>query len=279
ANVGLPGGNIKIGPYEYLVRSMEDFTNLEDISRVVIREDSVGNHVRISDVAVLRDTYEEPDTISRFNGERAVSLDIYKKPEGSTLELLDQFQAIIAEKQRQLPPGVELAITNDLSSRITDGIDRLTSNAMFGGFLVLTLLLAFLGLRNALFVAWGIPITFLLAFVFIDLYGESINESTLFALVLVLGMVVDDAVVIIENIARYLNRGFSAREAAIRGAEEVMWPVISSSLTTIAAFLPLMLLPGVIGEFMKTIPICVSFALVASRFEALVMLPSHATWG
>lgn len=276
-NVGLPGGNIKIGSYEYMVRSVEDFEDLEDISRVVVREDAVGNHVRISDIAVLRDTYEEPDTISRFNGDRAVSLDVYKKPEGSTLALLDQFRVVIDDKQQQLPPGVELAITNDLSSRIMDGIQRLSSNAMFGGFLVLTLLLVFLGWRNALFVAWGIPITFLLTFVFVDLYGESINESTLFALVLVLGMVVDDAIVVIENIARYLNRGFAAREAAVRGAEEVMWPVISSSLTTIAAFLPLMLLPGVIGEFMKVIPICVSFALVASLFESLVILPSHVS--
>ena len=151
----------------------------------------------------------------------------------------------------------------------------MSTSGLYGGTLVLFLLLIFLGWRNALFVFWGIPVTFLLTFAFVDLYGESMNEASLFALVLVLGMIVDDAIVVVENIARYLNRGFTPKEAATKGAEEVLWPVISSSLTTIAAFLPLMLLPGAIGDWMKVIPICVSFALIASLFESLVVLPSH----
>lgn len=276
-NVGLPGGNIGVGPFEYLVRSMEEFQSVGEIGEVVVREDAVGNHIKLRQIATIRDTYEDPQSISRFNGKPSVSLDVYKKPEGNTLELISRFKSILAEKAKTVPPGVEFAVTNDLSPRITAGIERLSSNAVFGGFLVLLLLLIILGWRNALFVFWGIPITFLLTFVFIDWYGESINESSLFALVLVLGMIVDDAIVVIENVARYLNRGLSPRSAVITGASEVMWPVISSSLTTIAAFLPLMLLPGVIGEFMKVIPICVSFALVASLFESLVILPSHVS--
>jgi multidrug efflux pump subunit AcrB len=276
-NVGLAGGNIEVGPYEYLLRSVEEFESLEDIADVVIKEDRVGNHVRVRDVATLIDTYEEPTTISRFNGKPSVSLDVYKKPEGNTLDLTEQFRALLQEKQRAAPAGVVFGITNDFSPRILSGIDRLLSNGFYGGFFVLLILFLILGWRNALFVLWGIPITFLLTFVFIDLYGESINESSLFALVLVLGMIVDDAIVVIENISRYLNRGYGPKEAAIKGTEEVIWPVFTSSLTTIAAFLPLMLLPGVIGEFMKVIPVCLSFALAASLFESLVTLPSHVS--
>ncbi len=276
-NVGLPSGNIKIGNYEYLVRSMEEFKNVEDIADVVVREDSVGNHVRVRDIGLVRDTFEEARSISRFNGKPSVSLNVYKTPAGNTLEMVEAFRKLAEERRLGLPPGVDIAITADNSNRIKNSIGRLVSSGLYGGLLVLVVLLIFLGWRNALLVCWGIPITFLLTFTFLELYGESINESTLFALVLVLGMIVDDAIVVVENIARYLNRGLGAREAAIRGAEEVMWPVVSSSLTTIAAFLPLMLLPGAIGAFMKVIPVCVAIALGASLFESLVILPAHVS--
>ncbi len=276
-NVSLASGNIEIGTYEYLVRSMEEFENLEDIGRAVIKEDAVGNHLRVRDVAVVRDTFEEPRSISRFNGKSSVSLNVYKSPDGNTLELVEAFRQLARETELGLPPDVDIAVTADNTDRIRLSINRLINSGLWGGLLVLVLLLFFLGWRNALLVCWGIPITFLLTFLFLEFYGESMNESSLFALVLVLGMIVDDAIVVVENISRYLNRGFKPFRAAILGAEEVMWPVFSSSLTTIAAFLPLMLLPGAIGEFMKVIPICVSFALLASLFESLVVLPSHVS--
>ena len=274
-NVILPSGTIDVGGYEYLVRSMEEFTNLDDIANVVIVEDRVGNHVRLADVATIRDTYEEPRSLSRLNGQPSVALAVYKRAEGNTLDLMEQIRLLAKQEEGQLPSGVHIDIIGDFSERIHNAIDRLSTSGLYGGTLVLFLLLIFLGWRNALFVFWGIPVTFLLTFAFVDLYGESMNEASLFALVLVLGMIVDDAIVVVENIARYLNRGFTPKEAATKGAEEVLWPVISSSLTTIAAFLPLMLLPGAIGDGMKVIPICVSFALIASLFESLVVLPSH----
>ncbi len=274
-NVSLASGNISLGSSEYLVRSMEEFEDLDDIANVVVKEDAVGNHVRVRDLARVRNTFEEPRSLSRFNGQPSVSLNVYKSPEGNTLELVAAFRELAERWELGLPEGVDIAVTADNTDRIRNSIQRLINSGLWGGLLVLVLLLFFLGPRNALLVCWGIPITFLLTFTFLELYGESMNESTLFALVLVLGMIVDDAIVVVENISRYLNRGFSPKQAAVQGAEEVMWPVFSSSLTTIAAFLPLMLLPGAIGEFMKVIPICVSLALVASLFESLVILPSH----
>ena len=274
-NVALPSGRIEVGDYEYLLRSMEEFDNLGDIGNVVVIEDRVGNHIRLHDLAYIRDTYEEATSVSRLDGKLSVSLNIYKSPDGNTLDLVRDLRVLADDKERTLPEGVRVKVVGDFSGRIIGAIKRLTNSGMYGGTLVLFLLLIFLGWRNALFVLWGIPVTFLLTFTFIDLYGESLNEASLFALVLVLGMVVDDAIVVIENVARYLNRGLSPKQAAIKGTEEVLWPVFSSSLTTIAAFLPLMLLPGTIGEWMKVIPICVSFALLASLFESLVILPSH----
>lgn len=274
-NVALPSGRIEVGDYEYLLRSMEEFDNLGDIGNVVVIEDRVGNHIRLHDLAYIRDTYEEATSVSRLDGKPSVSLNIYKSPDGNTLDLVRDLRVLADDKERTLPEGVRVKVVGDFSGRIIGAIKRLTNSGMYGGTLVLFLLLIFLGWRNALFVLWGIPVTFLLTFTFIDLYGESLNEASLFALVLVLGMVVDDAIVVIENVARYLNRGLSPKQAAIKGTEEVLWPVFSSSLTTIAAFLPLMLLPGTIGEWMKVIPICVSFALLASLFESLVILPSH----
>lgn len=274
-NVSLPSGNLKLGDFEYMVRSVEEFKSLEDIGNVVIKEDRVGNHVRLRDVATITDTFEEARTLSRLDGENSLSINVFKAPDGNTLALVDKLRELAAERTKRLPPGVQVAVVGDNSPRIRDAIGRLMNNGLFGGWLVLFMLLVFLGWRNAILVFWGIPITFLLTFALIELYGESLNQSTLFALVLVLGMVVDDAIVVVENIARYLNRGYRPVEAAIKGAEEVMWPVISSSLTTIAAFLPLMLLPGAVGEFMKVIPITLTLALIASLFESLVILPSH----
>ena len=274
-NVSLASGNIRVGSSEYLLRSMEEFEELGDILDVVIKEDLVGNHLRLRDVATVRDTFEEALTISRFNGKPAVSMNVYKTPEGNTIQLVERFKALAIQKEHGLPPDVDIAVTADNSFRIVSSLQRLISSGLFGGGLVLILLLVFLGWRNALLVCWGIPVTFLLTLAFLDYFGESLNETSLFGLVLVLGMIVDDAIVVVENITRYLNRGVPARQAAIQGTEEVMWPVITSSLTTIAAFLPLMLLPGAIGQFMKVIPICVSLALAASLLESLVILPSH----
>ncbi len=274
-SVSKASGFFDIGDSEFLIRSVDEFESLDDIAGAVIKQDSVGNHLRIRDLGTVRDTFEEAVSLSRFNGKPSLSLSVFKAPDGNTLELIESFHRLAEERESRLPPGVDIAVTGDNSERIVNAINRLLSSGLFGGVLVLFLLLIFLGWRNALLVCWGIPITFLITFTFLEFFGESINESSLFALVLVLGMIVDDAIVVIENIARYLNRGVPTREAAIEGAQEVMWPVITSSLTTIAAFLPLMLLPGAVGEFMKVIPIVVGFALAASLFESLVILPSH----
>ena len=152
---------------------------------------------------------------------------------------------------------------------------QLADQRVGGGVLVIVVLWLFIGWRNSILTAIGIPIAFSLAFIMLKAIGSSINENTLFGLVLVLGMVVDDAIVVIENVYRYLQMGYERSDAVITGTQEVLSPVLTSTLTTIAAFMPLVLLPGTIGEFLKVVPITVSLALLASLVECFLILPSH----
>jgi multidrug efflux pump subunit AcrB len=173
-----------------------------------------------------------------------------------------------------------LTLFNDSTVQIASSLSVLTGNALMGLFLLVFILWAFVGFRNALMTALGIPVTFAVTFIVLDLLGETINTNTLFGLVLVLGLIVDHAIVIIENSYRLQQNGLLRHEAAIQGTNQVVWPIIAATGTTVAAFLPLMIIPGTIGKFLRVIPLTVSIALIASTGEALFFLPSHfADWG
>jgi len=279
-HLDLTAGDIKIGRFEYTVRTIGKLQKIDELENVIVRSTPAGALVRLRDVAAVVDTFEEAETISRFNGEPSATLIVAKKKRGNSIRLIEQIRDLIARYEAErLPQGARITITQDSSVWIKDILGKLQNNAWMGMILVVLMLGVFLGWRNALFAAIGIPVTFMFTFLFMSLTGNSINGNSLFAMVLVLGMIVDDAIVIIENAYRYLQRGLSPRQAAVVGTREVMWPVISSSATTVAAFLPLMLLPGIIGDFMEIVPIVVSLALGASLLEALVILPAHiAEW-
>ncbi|MFQ5641464.1 MAG: efflux RND transporter permease subunit, partial [bacterium] len=213
-------------------------------------------------------------------GEPSITLSISKKKQGNSIKIIDTVKALAQEyREQRLPPGAEISVINDSSVQIREFLGILQNNAVLGMVLVVLTLFLFLGFRNAVFAAIGIPVTFMFTFMFMKYMGTNLSGSSLFALVLVLGMIVDDAIVIIENCYRYMQEGYRPREAALLGSKQVALPVLTSSMTTVAAFLPLMLMDGVIGEFLKVVPIVVSFALLASLFEAFFILPSHiAEW-
>ena len=280
-NMNVPAGELKIGRSEYLLRTIGEFESINQIQNVIVRQIPGGGKIRIGDVAQVRDTFEEPTVVSRLNGEPAITLSVAKRGDGSTIEIVDTVQTI-AEKYRthQLPEGAEITLVNDSSVYIRDSLGKLQNNALFGVTLVLLVLYLFMGLRNAIFVAVGIPLTLLIAFGLMGVADESINSMSLFGLVLVLGIIVDDAIIVMENVYRRMQAGESPIQAAINGAHEVVLPVITASLTTAAIFLPLALLPGIVGKFMKIIPIIVALTLIASLFECFFILPSHiADWG
>lgn len=279
-NLDLTAGNVKMGRWEVLVRTLGELEAIETVQRVILKANPMGHHVRVEDVAVVRDTFAERQVISRFDGESATTFAISKKKDGNSLEIIAQIRELVETYRREkLAPGANLTIINDSSVQIREFLGILQNNAVLGLVLVVVCLYVFIGPRNAFFAALGIPMTFFLTFIFMHHTNISMSSNSLFGLVLVLGMIVDDAIVIIENCYRYMQEGHKPREAVLRGTSQVAMPVLSSSLTTIAAFLPLMLMDGVIGEFLKVVPLVVTLALGASLFEAFFILPSHiAEW-
>ena len=280
-NMNVPAGELKIGRLEYLLRTVGEFDSIHQIQNVIVRQIPGGGKIRVKDVAQVQDTYEEPTIIPRLNGKPAITLSVAKRGEGSTIQIVNTVRTIV-EKYRinRLPEGAEISLVNDSSIQIRNSLGKLQYNALFGVLLVLLVLYIFMGLRNAIFVAIGIPLTLLITFGLMGAANESINNMSLFGLVLVLGIIVDDAIIVMENVYRRMQEGESPIQAAINGAHEVVGPVITASLTTAAIFLPLALLPGIVGKFMKIIPIIVALTLAASLFECFFILPSHiADWG
>ncbi len=279
-NLNLPGGKLDVENSEFLVRTIGEYKNINSINNVIVKTDSKGIHVKISNFGKSVDTFKDPVTLSNFNGRPGVTINISKKKSGSTIEIVDTLKELSKEfEKNELPENCSILISNDSSIQIKDAINKLSLNAVMGMIFVVILLCLFIGWKNAVFATIGIPVSLLCTFVFLQMSGMTLNTSSLFGLMMVIGIIVDDAIVIIENCYRYMNRGMKPAEAAIKGTNEVVSPVFTACLTTIAAFLPLMLLPGIMGKFMRVVPIVVCLALIASLFEAFFILPSHiAEW-
>jgi len=273
-NQNAPGGSIKVGYAEFLIRTVGEFDNIDQIADLVVKMDASGSSVTVRDLAAVKDTLEESNTLSKLNGKKAVTVDIYKKAAGNIISVMANVRKKAAEFENRTD-GLSVEVRNDGSIRVKNSISTLGNNALMGILLVFILLWIFIGWKNSLFAAWGIPFSFLLAFILINQLEVTLNNLSLFGLILVLGMIVDDAIIVLENIHRYREKGMSPREAAIKGTQEIMWPVIAAVATTIAAFMPLLLMEGVLGQFMSVFPIVITMALLASLFESLIILPSH----
>ncbi len=273
-NLNVPGGSVQFGSAEFIIRSMGEFNSLSEIRNLPIMMDRNGRAVRIKDVATVIDTLEDSSVISKQDGENSITLEVYKKAQGNIVTVMQDVKAYCSEFEKTIP-DINVTIRDDGSIAVKSALTSLGANAIVGIILVFIILTLFLGWRNALFAAWGIPFSFFLTFVAMFYFGVTMNNLSLFALVLVLGMIVDDAIVVIENYHRYMEMGYSRYEAAIQGTEEIMWPVIAAILTTIASFSPIMFMKGVMGQFMRVFPLVVMFALLASLFESLIILPSH----
>ena len=279
-NLNLPAGTLEVGVSEYLVRTLGEFRSIDEIQDTIIRSRGTGTSLRLSDIATVSDTYEKPRTLSRIHGTPSISLTIQRKTETNTIKLVEQIRELVEDYKLVAPEDAKISIVNDYSVILRERFGILETNAFFGLFLVVILLFVFLGFRNALFAALGIPVAFMATFLFMHLTGIVLSGVALFGLILVVGIVVDDAIVVIENIYRHIQRGKSPREAAVVGAEQVGAPVLAASLTTVAAFGPLMFMSGIPGQFMRVVPIVAILVLVASLLEVFMILPAHvAEWG
>ncbi len=279
-NLNLPAGNINIGRETYLIRTVGEVESPEEFRKIVVRWDPSGNHLYLGEIASINDRWERESTRSRFDGKPSATLSISKKANANSLDVIRDVKAVAEKYRSKLPADARIIFTNDNSIYIHDILSKLQTNAQLGFLLVIVILYLFLGLRNALVAAVGIPVAFMTTFAFMNYTGQTFNGNALFGLILILGVVVDDAIIVVENCFRHRQRGLSRKEAAVAGATEVFAPVITATLTTVAAFLPLILMTGIMGKFMRIIPIVVCLTLAASMVEVFLIAPSHfAEWG
>jgi len=234
-----------------------------------------GKKLFLSRIADVRLELSELKSMSHFNGKRNISLTIFKTAKGSSIFLSNKIRKLVKEWKKRYK-GLDFSVYSDLSVYIRNRLNTVKSSAVVGLILVTISLYLFLNLRVSITVLLGIPTAFLISFLYLYYRGETINMLSLFSFLMALGMVVDDAIVIGENIYRKMEAGLSHKEAAIEGTAEVFWPVCAATFTTVAAFLPLLMVGGDIGKFLKIIPVFVSTALLASLVEALFILPVHA---
>ena len=275
-NVTVPGGSIDVGELKYLVRVPGEFEATSAIGDIVI-ETRGGRPVYVRDVAAVDFGFKERDSYARLDGFPVISLAIVKRSGANILETADAVRAVLDEAEPSLPPGTVTKITADQSNDINDMVSSLENNIISGLLLVVAILLFFLGTRTAPFVGLAIPLSMLISFVIMQLIGFTLNMVVLFSLILALGMLVDNAIVVVENIYRYRERGFERAEAARFATGEVSTPIIASTATTLAAFVPLAFWPGIVGEFMKYLPLTLIITLSSSLFVALVILPTLAS--
>ncbi len=273
-NRDIPAGKIDVGREEILVRTVGEYRNIEEIPATIVRANAPGDVVRIKDIATVVDTFEDPSTYSRLDAHPAMSLSILKEKDFDTHGVVSATRSVVSEHLSGMANPPDVKYINDLTILIDDTMGVLKNNALIGLVMVVISLMFFIGFRNAIMAGLGIPFCFLLTFAMMRWMGITLNGVTVFSLVLVLGIVVDDAIIIIENIYRYLEKGLTPFDAA-RHAGEVAAPVISSVMTTMAVFFPMMIMVGIVGEFLSYIPKIVIIALSASLLEALFILPSH----
>ncbi|WP_369160062.1 efflux RND transporter permease subunit [Candidatus Thiodiazotropha sp. LNASS1] len=277
ANLSIPAGKYTNDSGEYLIKLDERFHSLDQVQSTVVRRDADGSLVRIQDlVSRMGMGYRDPIVIASVNGKPALGLKVIKSDQGNAMEIRDQVVALIDEFRPPLEvQGVDVVLTQDSTIYIKDGLTTLGMNMLVGIILVSLIIWYFMGVRNAGLVTIGIPFSFMITMLIMYLTGNSLNEITLFSFVLVTGIVVDDAIVVTENIYRHVQEGKPLREAIINGTAEVALPVISATMTTVAAFLPMLIMSGSTGQFFALVPKAVSFAIIASLVECLLILPIH----
>ena len=272
----LPGGSLKASEGDILLRGKGAAPNIDATEKIVLRSNTNGGQLVLGEVANVKLRLEETKTKGRFNSKPSVNLTITKTAKASTIDVSQSVRDLAAEVQETLPAGIKLGLFSDLSKYVKTRLETLKSSGAVGLFLVLLSLYLFLNFRVALITALGIPVSFLVAVIIIYYLGFTINMVSMFAFLIALGMIVDDAIIVTENTYRHMEEGMAAEAAAKRGAGEVFWPVMASTSTTIAAFLPMFGVSGTLGLFIQVIPVVVTASLIGSLLEAFIVLPSHS---
>ncbi|HPF51495.1 MAG TPA: efflux RND transporter permease subunit [Draconibacterium sp.] len=273
-NITMGAGQFTADQIRRTIRTEANYTNMKQIENTIIKVNN-GKPVYIRDIATVTDGYKEQSSIARLDDKPVVTLSITKKSGENILSASENILQGI-DKLREdgrIPKNLEVIVTDDMTTYIEDTISNLENSIILGMILVTFVLFLFLGFRNALFAGLAIPLSMFLSFVILQQSGITLNSMVLYALILALGMLVDNAIVVVENVYRLYSHGYSLMTATKRGVSEIAFPIISSTLTTLAAFFPLLAWQGIIGEFMAILPRTLIVVLASSLFVALILNP------
>ncbi|MFQ3671271.1 MAG: efflux RND transporter permease subunit, partial [Verrucomicrobiia bacterium] len=273
-NLNISGGRIESPGGEQLVRVLGEINAGSELADLPVRADN-GGTIRLSDLGFIRTTSERPRTRGRVNLQPGVTFTLVKKKGADVIATVSAARNLVAAEESRLPPGVQVTVLTDATKYVQTRINTVLQSGIQAVTIITALLMLFLSWQLALLIGLGLVVSVAGCFLVLYAMGATINLLSLFGMIMALGMVVDDALVIGENVYRHFERGKSPVAAAIDGTSEVIWPVLGSVATTVAAFLPLMLAEGVIGQFLVVVPIVVISALAFSLVQAFIILPSH----
>lgn len=271
-NVNIPGGEVVAGGSSFLVRVPGEFDAISQIENVAVKRRE-GAPIFVRDLARVVDTYAEAETYARMNGQPAVSLAVTKRSGANIIDIADAVRELSATHAESWEAGVDYRILADQSTQIRNMVSDLQNNILTALILVVGVVLFFMGARNSLFVAIAIPLSMLMSFVFIQVFGMTLNMIVLFSLILALGMLVDNAIVVVENVYRHMEEGKNLFNASVDGTREVAMAVAASTATTVAAFFPMVFWEGLMGQFMGYLPKTVIIVLLSSLIVAVAILP------
>ncbi|MCB1321780.1 MAG: efflux RND transporter permease subunit, partial [Leptospiraceae bacterium] len=274
-NVRLTGGTIESFVSEKKIVTLAEYEKLQDVGEVIIRSNFGGNNLRIKDVARVQSGFAEANVLYRTRGQPSIALVVTQQPNADVIDLSDDLRSSLEQFQQGLPGGVKADIVFDFAVYTRIMLDMVIQNGLFGFALVLFVLYVFLDVRSAFWAAFGIPFSIFGALIVFSISGISLNQITLVTMILVLGIVVDDAIVIAEKIHSLKQSGMEAHEAVRKGVREMMLPVTAAIITTILAFAPIMFIGGIFGKFLGAIPVVLSLVLIFSWIESILFLPSH----
>jgi len=278
-NVNLSGGRLSDGTNEYLVRTVNQFETIEDIEETIIFQQG-GRILRLRDIAEVIEGQKERDAIMRVNGQEAIEISLYKEGDANTVAVAANVYERLDEIREQMPPNFDLLVIYDQATFINAAISEVRTAAIQGAFLAVFVLFLFLrDIRSTLIVAATIPASVMVTFALMDIYDITLNVMSLGGIALAVGMLMDNAIVVLENIARHRSEGRSVLESAEKGASEVGGAVMAATLTTIAVFLPLAFVEGIAGQLFKDQALTVTFALVASLILAFTLIPMLSALG
>ena len=268
-----PIGKIEDPKKHYYISTNNGAKNAEDFGNTQIK--IADKTIYVKDIATISKRYEDSSTMYSFNGLNALSLEIVQSNSADAIKIVEDIKKILPNIQKN-NPDINISIADDNSERIIDRLNVVSSNILLGIILITILVALLINGRMSLIIVMGIPTSFVIASVYIYLSGYTINMISLVGVLIAIGIVVDDAIVVSENIQQHIEEGLSAKEAAIMGAKEMAEPVTIASITTLFSFLPILMISGTMGETMKLIPIALSALVIASLIESFLFLPIHA---